>query len=721
MDHQAASHRIAELSAEIRHHDRAYYVEAKPVISDTAYDALMRELMELERQYPDLLDPDSPTQRVGELPVDHLPKVEHRVPMLSIDNTYSLEELREFGERTEESLEGEPVEWMVELKIDGVAASAIYEHGRLVRGVTRGDGKVGDDITHNLRTIADLPLRLSGDPPPLLEVRGEVYMTNNDLARLNQRQIEAGQEPYANTRNVAAGTIRLLDPKICAERQLRMFCHGIGYCEGLEVASYSEFLEQLASFGLPATPLAKSCPSLKAAMDYCEQLSGEIGELDFEVDGIVLKVNRFAQREQLGARAKSPRWIVAYKWEKYEAVTRLEDIRVQVGRTGAVTPYACLEPVQLAGTTVSRATLHNANDIRRKDLRVGDMVVVEKAGKIIPRVVRVELQQRKRPLPEYVFPDHCPQCGEPLVQDEGVAVIRCVNLDCPARVRRRLLHFASRGAMDIMGLGDEIVDQLVDAKLALRFGDLYQLTVEQLVELERMGPKSAEKLVEGIAASRDRGLARVLTGLGIDHVGARVAELIAETYPDADAIRSASVEELSAIPGVGDVIAESVHEYFGSQRGWQEVEHLRSGGVSLASKHERPAGGALTGMTLVVTGTLPTLSRDEAQLLIKQAGGKAASSVSAKTNYLVAGEKAGSKLAKAEKLGVTVISEEQLLAMVAGGSGEAEPDSDSDSDSPADVAEPALGQTDEDSAPSSPPAQQASPGAETPSVQKRLF
>lgn len=664
-DTSSPKQRIEALRDEIREHDRLYYVVAKPVISDTEYDALMQELESLEAAHPEHFSADSPTQRVGESPVGQLAKVEHRVPMLSIDNTYSLDTLREYGERTQELLKGEQIEWTVEFKIDGVAAAAIYEDGQLVRGVTRGNGKVGDDITHNLRTIADVPLKLSGSPPRLLEVRGEVYMTNGDLASLNERQAANGEEPFANTRNVTAGAIRLLDPQVAAERKLRMFCHGVGYCEGLEADSYAEFLEQLGGFGLPATPWAKVCSSLEEAMAYCEELAERVPELSFEVDGIVLKVNRFDQRERLGNRSKSPRWVVAYKWEKYEAVTKLEDIRVHVGRTGAVTPYACLTPVQLAGTTVSRSTLHNLGEIRRKDLRVGDMVVVEKAGKIIPHIVRVELQERKTELPEYQFPTLCPACQSPLTQDEGAAVIRCVNPACPATLRERTAYFASRGAMDIMGLGEKLVDQLVDAELVQTYADLYRLTLDQLLTLERMGKKSASKLLENIESSKQRGLARVLTGLSIRHVGGRVAEVLAEHFSDIHRLREASVEELAATPDVGQVIAASVHQFLHSEKGWEAVEQLAEEGVAMGALTEPHEGGsAFADLTFVVTGTLATMTRDEAHEHIKRHGGKASSSVSGKTSFLVAGEKAGSKLAKAEKLGVPVLTEAKFLEMV---------------------------------------------------------
>ena len=662
---------IRLLREQIRYHDRKYYVEAAPVVTDREYDVMLKRLEELEAAHPELVTPDSPTQRIGDEPIPELVSVEHRLPMLSIDNTYSLEELRKYLARTAKLLEGEDVEWVVELKIDGVAVSLLYEDGELVRGLTRGNGRVGDDITHNMRTVHDVPLRLSGDHvPPVLEVRGEIYMTNADLVRLNEAQAAKGLPPYANTRNVTAGSIRLLDPRICAQRRLRLFCHGVGYCEGLRATTHMEFLKELGEHGLPPTPMVESFANSEAAVTHCEELIERLHELDFEIDGLVLKVNRFNQREKLGATSKSPRWVIAYKFEKYEATTRLNEISVQVGKTGTVTPVANLEPVELAQTTVSRASLHNAEEIARKDIRVGDVVVVEKAGKIIPHIVRVEKHERKKKLPEYEFPTECPECGTPVVKDEGGVYIRCPNMECPAQLRERIRYFASRNAMDVEGLGDKLVAQLVDGELVKHYADLYRLDTPDLLGLERMGKRSAEKLLSAIDQSKTRGLARLLNALSIRHVGASVARILAKEFGSMDALVAADVETLSAIDEIGPIIAQSVFDYLHSDYGRDVVEQLREVGVEMetptAAEGAEETEQTLAGKTLVVTGTLVRYKRDEIKELIAAHGGRAASSVSKNTDYVVAGENAGSKLAKAEELGVTVLTEAQFEDLILG-------------------------------------------------------
>jgi DNA ligase (NAD+) len=658
---------IARLREEIREHDRRYYVEAAPTISDLEYDKLLARLKELEAAHPELITPDSPTQRVGDAPVPELNQVRHRVPMLSMDNTYNVEELQKYGARTAKLLSGEEVAWVVELKVDGVAVSLTYENGMLHHGATRGDGVVGDDITHNLRTVRGVPLRLSGtDVPPSVEIRGEIYMKNTDLADINARRKAAGKELYANTRNTAAGGIKLLDPRQCAERRLRFFAHGVGHIEGLPTNSHFEFLQLVRRWGVPPTPLAQRFDSFVAAVDHCESMIARLHELDFEVDGLVLKVDRFDQRSRLGATSKAPRWLVAYKFEKYEATTRINDIIITVGKSGALTPTADLEPVQIAGTTVSRVGLHNIEEIGRKDIRIGDTIVVEKAGKIIPHVVRVEKHLRPKGTKEFQMPDQCIECGTPVVRD-GVAV-RCPNFLCPAQLGERLLYFCSRSAMDIEGVGEKLGYQLVESGLVHDFADLYDLTEEKLTSLERMGKKSAEKLLANIESSKSRGLARLLNALSIRHVGARVATTIAEHFGSMDELLAASVEDLSNVEDVGEVIAESVYNFLHSKHGERAVRRLREAGVDMTAPKRAPVtaatAGPLSGKTLVVTGTLEKYSREEIESLIEQHGGRAASSVSKKTDYLVAGEKAGSKLDKARQLGVQVITEgefEQLL------------------------------------------------------------
>ncbi|MCE2727320.1 MAG: NAD-dependent DNA ligase LigA [Planctomycetaceae bacterium] len=670
----SAATKIARLREQIRHHDRKYYVEAAPEISDREYDRLVDELRGLETKHPDLITPDSPTQRVGDEPVPQLRPVRHRVPMMSIDNTYSAADLAAWGRRVERLLADagatEPVEWVLELKIDGVAMSLTYDAGGLVLAATRGNGVAGDDVTHNVRTIHGVPLVLDrAAPPASIEVRGEVYMTNSDLVALNEAQAAAGLPPFANTRNVVAGSIRLLDPRECARRPLRFFCHGVGDATGLGARSQTELLAWAVEAGLPVAPGTQVFASLDGLVERGTELIEELHGLDFEVDGFVVKVNRFAQQQLLGATAKSPRWAIAWKFEKFEATTKLAGIRVQVGRGGTITPVADLEPVELAGTIVRRASLHNAEEIARKDVRVGDVLIVEKAGKVIPHVVRVEKHLRERDLPQWHFPTACPECGTPVERDPEGVYIRCPNVDCPARCRERLKFFASRGAMDIEGLGDKLVEQLVATGLVQDYADLYGLQAAQLEPLERMGEKSAAALVGQIAASRDRGLVRLLNALGIRHVGPRVATLLCARFPTIAALEAASVEELAAVPDIGAVIAASVHEWLASPYGRRTIAGLRAAGVRLdVPASERVAtAGPLAGKTLVVTGTLERFSRQEAEEAIRKAGGRASSSVSKKTDYVVAGAEAGSKRDKAEQLGVPVIDEAAFARLLGDG------------------------------------------------------
>ncbi|MFO0919479.1 MAG: NAD-dependent DNA ligase LigA [Planctomycetaceae bacterium] len=664
---------IEHLRAEIRRHDVLYYVDAQPEISDREYDQLMQRLKELEAAHPELASPDSPTQKVGGEPIAGFVTVEHLVPMLSIDNVFSDAELAEFGARVAKVIGPEPIEWLVEYKVDGVAMSLIYEDGRLVRGVTRGDGRRGDDVTHNVRTMHGVPLKLTPPFPRLLEVRGESYIRNSDFAHFQAEQKQRGEEPFKNPRNAAAGAIKLLDPKLCAKRKLRFFAHSVGAWEGAELRTHGEFLSLIQRLGIPHVPKTEIKPSFAAAGEYAHAIMEQLHELDFEVDGIVLKVNDLRIREELGYTSKFPRWIVAYKWEKYEAVTQVKDILISVGKTGALTPTALLEPVEIAGTTVSRASLHNRDEIERLGVKIGDWIIVEKAGKIIPHVVRVEEQRRTGHEHVFHFPVKCPECHTPVEQDEGGVYIRCPNPSCPAQLRESLRYFASRSAMDIEGLGVKLIEQLTDAGLVTSFADLYRLKNrrDDLLNLERMGEKSVDHLLAGIEASKARPVWRLLTALNIRHVGTRTAQILAERFGALDEIAAQSAESLSTVNEIGEVIAESIQHYFQGTIGKAIVSDLRAAGLNFGDKNDAKAAaqssgaGPLAGKTLVVTGTMTKYSRDEMQDLIRTHGGHAASSVSKKTDYVVAGESAGSKLTKAQELGVKILSEDEFLKLIA--------------------------------------------------------
>ena len=666
---KAAKH-ITDLREKIRYHDRLYYSESQPEISDLNMIALVEELQQLETDNPSLITPDSPTQRVSGEAIDSLESVRHRIPMLSIGNTYNTRDLKAWGARTkkhiQETGDQDPVRWVLELKIDGVAASLVYDSGVLTRGATRGNGVVGDDITHNVRTVKAIPLRLGlQNPPPQIEVRGEVFMENSALVALNESQASQGLPAFANTRNVAAGSIRLLDSKECGTRPLRFFCHGVGDVDSLNIDSQFEFYTWAKNAGLPVAPRTQRFDSLNDLIDAGTTLIEELHQLDFEVDGFVIKVDRFSQQRLLGNTAKSPRWAIAWKFEKFEATTQLLDIRVQVGRGGTVTPVADLAPVQLAGTTVRRASLHNADEVTRKDVRIGDVLVVEKAGKVIPHVVRVEKHLRSRKLSKWCFPEYCPECNTELVREQRGVYIRCPNNQCPAQQRERLKFFASRNAMDIGGLGDKLVEQLVATGMVQDYADLYSLNVSQLQSLERMGTKSAQKIVDEIAISRNRGLVRLLNALGIRHVGPRVSMLLTQKFPTIDFLRRATVEELAAVYEIGDVIAESVHDWLASDYGMQVIDRLMSAGVNMEVLETNDVrDGSLSGKTVVVTGTLESFTRQEAEEAIQRAGGKPTSSVSNNTDYVISGNEAGSKLAKAKKLGITILNNNQFKELL---------------------------------------------------------
>jgi DNA ligase (NAD+) len=666
----AAVKRIREVRRLINHHNYKYYVDAQPEVSDYDFDMLMQELKKLEAEHPDLITPDSPTQRVGGEPIGNFQTVEHKVPMLSIDNTYEAGELREFDRRIHNLLGNQKVNYVVEPKIDGVAVSLTYEKGKFTVGATRGDGERGDDITHNLRTVYGVPWQLDADDPPLLlEVRGEVYMTRQELARINKALLEKGKKVLANPRNTTAGTLKLLDPKQCAERRLGIFTYGLVVFEGVEVHTHLESLELLKKLGFPVNPHTVALNSIDEIITYCDNWEKKRHQLSYDTDGLVIKVNDFKQRERLGATSHAPRWVVAFKFPAEEALTQVQDILVTVGKTGKLTPTAQLAPVQLAGTTVKAAGLHNADEIGRKDVRIGDWVWVEKAGEIIPYVLRVEIPRRTGKEKPFHFPAKCPVCGSPAEKQRESVDVYCTNPACPAKLNKLLLFFAKRGAMNIEGIGDKLATQLVESGLVQNLADIYKVKEDDLLALERMGEKSAQKLLGQIEASKQRGLARVLTGLGIPHVGESVADVLADAFPDIDSLMNATVEQLTETQGIGPILAESVAAYFAGDIGKRTVGGLREAGVKLTQpKKHKPAalqGAAdLTGKTLVVTGTLKNYSRKDIEDLIKQLGGKAAGSVSKKTDFLIAGDDAGSKLDKAKELGVKVLSEEEFDALI---------------------------------------------------------
>lgn len=669
--------RHAGLVEEIRRHERAYHDLARPLISDFEFDRLEQELRELEARHPGLVTPDSPTQRVGGSPVEGFQPVQHAVPMMSLDNTYSPEEVRAFIVRVQKLLPGERLEWTVEPKVDGLSISLRYEHGLFVQGITRGDGTTGDDVTANLRTIRSLPLRLSGGPdvPELLELRGEVYLPVAGFQRINVEREEAGEEMFSNPRNAAAGSLKQLDPRITASRPLALVTYGVGAVTGSALPpDQHALLEWLRRFGLPIPEQVTVATSEEEVLAAILRLDTVRRQFGYETDGAVVKLNVLSLRERLGSTAKAPRWAMAYKYPAAQAETQLRDITIQVGRTGALTPVAELEPVFLAGSTVSRATLHNEDELRRKDIRIGDTVVIEKAGEVIPAVVRVIPERRKGTESPFRFPRECPECGTPVIKEstvEGEGVVwRCPNPDCPAQIRGRIGHWCSRGAMDIDGAGDVLVMQLVKAGLVRDVSELYRLKVEEVAALERMGEKSAANLIEGLAASRQRDLWRLLFGLGILHLGAGGAKALARAFPDLDSIAGAGADELVNVDDIGTVIARSVEQWFADSRNRDLIQRLRRVGLNFNSALYRPptetAGGPLSGKTVVLTGTLPTLTREEATALIESKGGKVATSVSRKTHFVIAGDNAGSKLEKARKLELTILTEAEFLRLTGG-------------------------------------------------------
>ncbi len=654
---------VLDLRQRIEYHNYRYYVLDAPEISDAEFDRLLRELERLEAEYPELITPDSPTQRVGAPPSTAFAAVVHRVPMLSLANAFSADELRAFDARTRKLAGVDRLEYVCEPKFDGLAVSLTYEAGVLVRGATRGDGVQGEDITANLRTIRAVPLRLRR--PVTLEVRGEVIIRYEDFRRLNEERAARGEPLFANTRNAAAGSVRQLDPRVTASRPLDIYVYAVGYMEDEPPATHAELLDMLRELGFKVNPESRLVPDIEAAIAWCEAFEVQRATLPYAVDGAVLKVNDRSLYDRLGATAKTPRWAIAYKFAAEQAVTQVEDIVVNVGRTGAVTPMARLVPVQVGGVTVSRATLHNEDYIKSKDIRIGDWVVIQRAGDVIPEVVRVLEERRTGREREFQMPSECPECGGPVVRPPGEAVARCTNPACPGQLLEGLIHFVSRDAMNVEGMGPALIEQLVAKGLVRDAADIYGLTHEQLAGLERMGDKSARNVMQAIEASKDAGLERVLFALGIRHVGENVARDIAQHFGDIDRLMGAGFDELMAVPSVGEKIARSVLDFFAGEQNRALVERLRQAGVRMtASRPSAPAGGRLAGKRVVVTGTLSRYTRREVEELIRRHGGEVSSSVSRNTDFVVAGENPGSKLEKARQLGVQVLSEDELEELI---------------------------------------------------------
>ncbi len=667
-DREAAARRAEELRRLIAYHRKRYYVDNDPEISDADYDALERELLELEEAFPDLRTADSPSLRVGGQPAEQFETYPHPTPMLSLDNAYTEAELRAWEERLVRLL-GERPTYVVEPKVDGLSIAVHYREGLLERGLTRGDGLVGEDVTPNVRTIRSIPLRLAR-PVGRLEARGEVFMPRRAFQELNRKRLEQGQAPFANPRNAAAGSVRLLDSRITAERNLDCFFYALAALEGEpEPATHWEALERVRELGLRTNPLARPCATLEDVLGVVRELQALRHELDYETDGAVVKVDRLDQQRRAGATSKAPRWAIAFKFPAEQATTRVRHIAVQVGRTGALTPVAELEPVQLGGTTVSRATLHNEEEVRRKDVRIGDTVLIEKAGEIIPQVVKVILSQRPPDAQAFAMPAHCPECGAAVVREEGEIVSRCTGATCPAKLRESLRHFASRAALDIQGLGDALIEQLVSRRLVQDVADLYRLDQATLAALERMGPKSAANLLAQLEASKDQPLHRVIYALGIRHVGERTARLLAHHLGSMAALMDAPVEALEAIPEIGPKTARAIRTFFEQPANRDLVRRLREAGLRMEAAAPQAAvsgeaGSAFAGKTVVLTGTLPRHTREQARRMIEARGGRVTDHVSRTTDLVVAGEQPGSKLERARRLGIRVVDPEEFERML---------------------------------------------------------
>lgn len=661
---------IEDLRQQINYHNVRYYRDDEPEISDAEYDRLMRRLKELEHEHPQLITPDSPTQRVGAEPLDKFEKKNHLRPMYSMGNAMDENELREFDERVRRGLGvSKPVEYVAEPKIDGLGINLVYENGRLSWAATRGDGATGEDVTTNIKTIRQVPARLlSKKPPAVVEVRGEVYMPLSAFRKLNKSRAEAGESVFANPRNAAAGSIRQLDPRIAASRNLAVFCYQFGHQEGgQELFTHWKILERLKEWGLPLNPRIELCPNVEAVIKYYRALVHERDTLDYEVDGAVVKVNSIEAQLELGERSREPRWAIAVKFPARQETTRINNILVNVGRTGALTPTAELEPVEVGGVTVRRASLHNQDEIDRKDVRIGDKVLVQRAGDVIPEVVKVIDDGEHGGRKQYRLPEKCPVCGVQAERPEGEAILRCININCPAQLKERIQHYASRPAMNIDGLGEKLVEQFYQAGLVRTITDLYRLKKEELVKLERMGDKSSDNLLSAIEKSKETTMSRFLFALGIRHVGEHVARLLAQSFSSLEKIMDASYDELIAIEGIGPEVASSIKSFFERRENRELVEELLKAGVTPQSeKAEEGRETPFTGKTVVLTGGFDSMTRDEASQRIRAAGGHVSSSVSKKTDMVVAGKDPGSKLDKARKLDVKLVSEDELIKMLGG-------------------------------------------------------
>ena len=658
---------VALLRNKIHRHDYLYYVKDSPEIPDREYDSLYHRLKELEGKYPECVTADSPTQRVGGKVDERFRKVVHPVPMLSLDNTFNVDEVRAFHQRVVKALpdiEESSIEYVVELKFDGLAVALTYENGKLVRGATRGDGVQGEDVTANLKTIRSIPLEISAEPFKKIEVRGEVYMPRKEFQRLNVLREEVGESPFVNPRNAAAGALRVLDPAVTDSRKLSVFIYSVGFLDNNICETHSELQKNLASLRFPVNEHNRWCSNFEKTLALIEEWRTKKNDLDYEVDGLVIQLNSLAYRKRLGNTSKFPRWAVAYKYEAEQAETEVLKIVCQVGRTGSITPVANLEPVFVSGSTVSRATLHNEDEIRKKDIRVGDRVVIEKAGEIIPKVVRVVDLKGKRSKP-FKMPTLCPECQTRIFRPEGEAAWRCVNAACPAQLKERLKHFASRKAMDIDHMGPAVIDQLVESGRVKNFSDLYTLKQEEVVGLERLAEKSAKNLIDAIEKSKSAGLARLLFGLGVRHVGQRAASILAETFRSIKVLKETSFEDMESVMEIGPVIAESLKSFLDQEANMRDIENLSNSGIVVEDPEAaRKEVGVLAGKQFVLTGTLSKFSRDEAKKKIESLGGRVTSAVSTKTDYIVVGKDAGSKLTKAKKIEITVLDEKEFQKLI---------------------------------------------------------